>query len=44
VVFLSAAPLTAIGFVLALFLREVPLRTSAQHHAATQEAAGEAIG
>ena len=44
VVFLSAAPITAIGFVLALFMREVPLRTSAEHHAATQEAAGEAVG
>ncbi len=44
VVFLAAAPITAIGFVLALFMREVPLRTSAEHHAATQEAAGEAVG
>lgn len=44
VVFLSAAPITAIGFVLALFMREVPLRTSAEHHAATQEAAGESVG
>jgi hypothetical protein len=44
VVFLAAAPLTAIGFVLALFLREVPLRTGAEQHAAQQEAAGEAIG
>ena len=44
VVFLAAVPLTAIGFVLALFLREVPLRTGAEHHAAKQEAAGEAVG
>ena len=44
VVFLSAAPVTAIGFVLALFLREAPLRTSAAHHAAKEEAAGEAMG
>ena len=44
VVFLSAVPLTALGFVIALFLREIPLRTSAEHHAATQEAAGEAVG
>ncbi|MEY4900252.1 MAG: hypothetical protein RI895_674 [Actinomycetota bacterium] len=44
VVFLSAVPITALGFVLALFMREVPLRTSAEHHAATQEAAGEAVG
>ena len=43
VVFLSAVPITALGFVLALFMREVPLRTSAEHHAATQEAAGEAV-
>ena len=44
VVFLAAGPITAIGFILALFLREAPLRTSAEHHAATQEAAGEAVG
>jgi MFS family permease len=44
VVFLAAVPLTAAGFVMALFLREVPLRTGAEHHAAKQEAAGEAIG
>jgi len=44
VVFLSAVPLTAAGFVMALFLREVPLRTGAEHHAAKQEAAGEAVG
>ena len=44
VVFLAAVPLTVLGFVLALFLREVPLRTGAEHHAAKQEAAGEAVG
>jgi ABC-type sugar transport system permease subunit len=44
VVFLAAAPLTAVGFVLALFLREVPLRTGAQMQTAKEEAAGEAIG
>ena len=44
VVFLAAVPLTAAGFIMALFLREVPLRTGAEHHAAKQEAAGEAIG
>jgi MFS family permease len=44
VVFLAAAPLTAIGFVLALFLREVPLRTGAEMQAAKEEAAGESIG
>jgi MFS family permease len=41
VVFLAAAPLTAIGFFLALFLREVPLRTGADMQAAKEEAAGE---
>jgi hypothetical protein len=44
VVFLAAAPVVFIGFVLALFLREVPLRSGAAHHAAQQEAAGEALG
>ena len=43
VVFLAAAPVTAIGFILALFLRETPLRTGAEHHAAKEEAAGEAL-
>jgi EmrB/QacA subfamily drug resistance transporter len=44
VVFLAAAPLTAIGFILALFLREAPLRTSEDYAAARQESAGEALG
>ena len=44
VVFLTAAPVTALGFLFAMLLREVPLRTGAAHHAAAQEAAGEAIG
>jgi EmrB/QacA subfamily drug resistance transporter len=44
VVFLAAVPLTALGFILALFLREVPLRTGAEHHAAKQDAAGESLG
>ena len=44
VVFLSAAPVTAIGLALVLLLREAPLRTGAEHHAAKQEAAGEAMG
>jgi MFS family permease len=44
VVFLAAAPLTAVGFALSLFLREAPLRTGAEHHAAKQEAAGESLG
>jgi len=44
VVFLAAAPITAVGFALSLFLREAPLRTGAEHHAAKQEAAGESLG
>jgi len=44
VVFLAAAPVVFLGFILSLFLREVPLRTGAAHHAAQQEAAGEAMG
>ncbi|MBC7462765.1 MAG: MFS transporter [Actinobacteria bacterium] len=44
IVFITAAPITAIGFLLALMLREVPLRTSHDYAAARDEAAGEAIG
>ena len=44
VVFWSAAPLTAAGFLLALFLRELPLRTSADYASAREEAAGETLG
>jgi EmrB/QacA subfamily drug resistance transporter len=44
VVFITAAPVTAIGFLLALLLREVPLRTTHDYAAAREEAAGEAIG
>jgi hypothetical protein len=44
VVFLVAAPVVAIGFFLALFLRETPLRTNADYAAARNEAAGEALG
>ena len=43
VVFLTAAPITAIGFMIAFALRETPLRSGAAHHAAKEEAAGEAI-
>ncbi len=43
VVFLAAAPVTAIGLIFALILREVPLRGSAEHTAAKNEAAGEAL-
>jgi EmrB/QacA subfamily drug resistance transporter len=44
VVFLVAAPVVAIGFFVALFLRETPLRTSADYATARNEAAGEALG
>lgn len=44
IVFLTAAPITALGFILALSLREVPLRTSHDYAEAREEAAGEAIG
>ena len=43
-VFLVAGPVVAIGFVVALFLRETPLRTNADYATARNEAAGEAIG
>jgi ABC-type sugar transport system permease subunit len=43
-VFLAAAPVTFIGFLLAFFLKEKPLQGSAAHHAARSEAAGEAVG
>jgi EmrB/QacA subfamily drug resistance transporter len=44
VVFLVAAPITAVGFLLALFLRETPLRTNKDYAAAREEAAGETLG
>lgn len=44
VVFIVAAPLVAIGFFVALFLRETPLRTSEDYAAARNESAGEALG
>ncbi len=44
VVFYAAAPVTAIGFALALLLRETPLRTSKDYAAAREEAAGESLG
>ncbi len=43
VVFLSAAPITAVGLIFAFILKEAPLRSSADYHAAKSEAAGEAI-
>jgi len=44
VVFLAAAPVTALGIVLALMLREAPLRTNKDYAAAREETAGEALG
>jgi MFS family permease len=43
VVFLTAVPVTVIGFLVAFMLRETPLRTGVGHQAAKEEAAGEAI-
>ena len=43
-VFLAGVPITTLGFILALFLREAPLRTGAEHHAAKEAASGEALG
>ena len=43
IVFLVAAPVTLLGFVLALFLREAPLRTNEDYRAAREESAGEAL-
>jgi hypothetical protein len=39
-----AKPVVAIGFVVALFLRETPLRTSEDYAAARKESAGESLG
>jgi hypothetical protein len=44
VVFMAAAPLTAIGLICALKLREQPLRSNAQYQKAREDAAGDAIG
>jgi EmrB/QacA subfamily drug resistance transporter len=44
VVFLAAVPVTALGFIVALFLREAPLRTNKDYAAAREDAAGEALG
>ena len=44
IVFFAAAPITALGLLLALMLRETPLRTNQDYAAAREEAAGEAIG
>jgi MFS family permease len=44
IVFYAAAPVTALGFLLALMLREMPLRTNKEYAAAKQDVAGEALG
>ena len=44
IVFYAAAPITALGFLLALMLRETPLRTSQDYAAAREEAAGDSLG
>jgi hypothetical protein len=44
IVFYAAAPITAIGFLLALKLRETPLRTNKEYAAAREEAVGESLG
>ena len=44
VVFLVGAPVVAVGFIVALFLRETPLRTNADYASARNEAASEALG
>jgi hypothetical protein len=43
-VFIAAAPVTLVGLILSLFLRETPLRTNEAFHAAREEAAGEQFG
>jgi len=44
VVFYAAAPITALGFFLALMLRETPLRTNEDYKKAKDDAAGESLG
>lgn len=44
IVFISAAPVTALGFLVALALKAAPLKSGAQHAQAMKEAAGEALG
>jgi EmrB/QacA subfamily drug resistance transporter len=44
VVFLCAVPVTTLGFFIAFFLRETPLKTSAAAQHAREEAAGESLG
>ena len=44
IVFYAAAPITALGLLLAFMLRETPLRTSQDYAAAREDAAGESLG
>ncbi|MBU6314499.1 MAG: MFS transporter [Actinomycetales bacterium] len=44
IVFYAAAPVTLVGLLLALMLRETPLRTSQDYAAAREDAAGESLG
>ena len=44
VVFFAAAPVTALGFFLALMLKELPLRTNESYRKAAEEVAGETLG
>lgn len=43
-VFWVALPVVLLGFVFALFLKEKPLQSSAEHANARSDAAGESIG
>ena len=43
IVFLTAVPVTVIGFFIAFMLHETPLRTGVGHQAAKEEAVGEAL-
>ncbi|MEY4337765.1 MAG: hypothetical protein RL680_660 [Actinomycetota bacterium] len=44
IVFYAAAPITALGLLLAFMLRETPLRTSQDYASAREDAAGESLG
>ena len=44
IVFYAAVPITALGILLALMMRETPLRTNQDYAAAREEAAGESLG
>ena len=44
IVFYAAAPITALGILLALMMRETPLRTNEDYAAARGETAGESLG